>query len=118
VVPYLNDASWSIEDENAEYSTGNSIERRTDMRTIPAREIKRRGISAVDEELEKGPIHVIKNDEPRYVIMSESHYAELVDAYQEAYVARVKESLEDVKAGRVRRWGSAQELIDELELEG
>jgi PHD/YefM family antitoxin component YafN of YafNO toxin-antitoxin module len=88
------------------------------MRTIPAREIKRRGISAVDEELEKGPIHVIKNDEPRYVIMSESHYAELVDAYQEAHVARVKESLEDVKAGRVRRWGSAQELIDELELEG
>lgn len=88
------------------------------MRTIPAREIKRRGISAVDEDLVEGPIHVIKNDTPTYVIMSEAHYADLVEGYQEAYVARVKASLEDVEAGRVTRYGSAQDLIDELGLEG
>ena len=86
------------------------------MRTIPAREIKRRGISAVDAALERGPVHVIKNDRPAYVILNEDQYEELVDAYQEAYVARVKEALEDVKAGRVRRV-TAQQLIDELGLE-
>jgi hypothetical protein len=45
------------------------------MRTIPAREIKRRGISAVDEQLEEGPVHVI---------MTEAHYAELREAFQDA----------------------------------
>ena len=84
------------------------------MRTIPAREIKRRGISAVDEQLEEGPVHVIKNDEPRYVIMTEAHYAELREAFQDAYVARIKESIADYEAGRVRRWGSVDELLEEL----
>jgi PHD/YefM family antitoxin component YafN of YafNO toxin-antitoxin module len=87
------------------------------MRTIAAREIKRRGIAAVDEALKKGPVHVIKNDRPKYVIMGEEHYDELLEGFEEAYVARVKASLADVKAGRVRRWTSAQELIDELGLE-
>ncbi|MBI3973172.1 MAG: type II toxin-antitoxin system Phd/YefM family antitoxin [Chloroflexi bacterium] len=81
------------------------------MRTIPAREIKRRGISAVDEALKEGPVHVIKNDEPKYVIMDEAHYQELVEGYHEAYIARVKASLEDVKADRVRRFASADELM-------
>lgn len=88
------------------------------MKTIPAREIKRRGISAVDEDLIEGPIHVIKNDEPAYVIMSEAQYEELVDGYREAYVARVKASLEDVEAGRVTRYESVEDLIDKLGLEG
>jgi PHD/YefM family antitoxin component YafN of YafNO toxin-antitoxin module len=86
------------------------------MRTIPAREIKRRGISAVDEALRDGPVHVIKNDRPAYVIMDEAQYEELVESSREAYIARVKASLEDVKAGRVRRV-TAQQLIDELGLE-
>ena len=81
------------------------------MRTIPAREIKRRGISAVDEALKRGPVHVIRNDRPTYVIMDESHYKELVEGYQEAAIARVKESLEDVKAGRVRRFTSVGDLL-------
>ena len=88
------------------------------IRTIPAREIKRRGISAVDEQLEEGPVHVIKNDEPTYVVMTEAQYTELVEIYQEAYLAGIQESLEDVKAGRVRRWDNVQDLIDELGLEG
>ena len=83
------------------------------MRTIPAREIKRRGISAVDELLCEGPVHVIKNDEPRYVVMTECDYAELVSVYQEARMAAVKESLDDIKAGRVREI-TAEELAGEL----
>ena len=46
--------------------------------TIPAQEIKRRGISAVDEALKAGPVHVVSRNQPRYVILSEEQYRELV----------------------------------------
>lgn len=82
------------------------------MRTIPAREIKRRGITAVDEDLEYGPVYIIKNDQPRYVIMSPDFYKELIDGYEEAQDARIRESLEDIKAGRVRI-ATAEEIMRE-----
>jgi PHD/YefM family antitoxin component YafN of YafNO toxin-antitoxin module len=84
------------------------------LRTIPASEIKRRGISAVDEMLCEGAVHVIKNDRPSYVILSEEDFAELVEAQEAAYIARVKESLEDVAAGRVTRYDNVDDLIREL----
>lgn len=86
------------------------------MRTIPAREIKRRGIGAVEEALKEGPVHIIKNDQPTFVVLEEEYYRELVEAQEEAYVARIKASLQDVKARRVRRV-TAGKLIDELGLE-
>ena len=86
------------------------------MNTIAAQDIKRRGISAVDEALKKGPVHVVKNNQPQYVVLSEERYRELIEAEDEAYIARVRASLEDVKAGRVKR-GSAGDLIRELGLE-
>ncbi len=51
------------------------------MRTITAAEIEQRGLQAVDEQLCKGPVHVLAGDQPAYVIMTEAHYAELVDAW-------------------------------------
>jgi PHD/YefM family antitoxin component YafN of YafNO toxin-antitoxin module len=45
--------------------------------TITAQEIKRRGISAVDEALQRGPVHVIQRNCPRYVILSEDDYQRL-----------------------------------------
>ena len=86
------------------------------MNTIPAREIKRRGIAAVDDLIETGDVHIIKNNQPRYVVLSEVRYRELIEAQGEAYVARVRASLEDFKAGRVKR-GTAKDLIRELGLE-
>lgn len=47
------------------------------MNTIAAQEIKRRGISALDELLKQGPVHVIKNNRPRYVVVTEEQYAQL-----------------------------------------
>ncbi len=52
------------------------------MNTIPAQEIKRRGISAVDQALKKGPVHVIKNNQPKYVILTEEAYKRLADVTQ------------------------------------
>jgi PHD/YefM family antitoxin component YafN of YafNO toxin-antitoxin module len=86
------------------------------MNTVAAQDIKRKGISAVDEALKEGPVHVIKNNQPQYVVLSEERYRELVEAEDEAYIARVRASLEDVKAGRVKR-GTAKDLIRELDLE-
>lgn len=86
------------------------------MKTIPAQEIKRRGLSVLDGDLKEGPVHVIKNNRPQYVVLSEERYQAFIAAEEEAFFARVRESLEDVKVGRVRR-GTAKELIKELGLE-
>ena len=86
------------------------------MNTIPAQEIKRRGLAAVDELIARGDVHVIRNNRPEYVVLSEERYRELVADAEEAYVARVKESLADFKAGRVKH-GSAADLIKELGLD-
>ncbi|HCZ11215.1 MAG TPA: prevent-host-death protein, partial [Nitrospiraceae bacterium] len=76
----------------------------------------RKGISAVDEALKEGPVHVIKNNQPQYVVLSEERYRELLESEDAAYNARIRESLADLKAGRVKR-GTAKDLIRELELE-
>ena len=39
------------------------------MKTIAAQEIKRRGIGAVDEALADGPVHIIRNNQPKYVVL-------------------------------------------------
>ncbi len=49
------------------------------MNSIPAQEIKRRGISALDELLKNGPVHVIRNNRPRYVVMLEEDFARLAE---------------------------------------
>jgi PHD/YefM family antitoxin component YafN of YafNO toxin-antitoxin module len=49
------------------------------MNTIAAQEIKRRGISGLDELLKHGPVRVIKNNRPRYVVMSEEDYVRLTE---------------------------------------
>ena len=85
------------------------------MNAIAAQDIKRKGISAVDEALKEGAVHVIKNNQPQYVVLSEDRYRELIEAEDEAYIARVRASLEDVKAGRVRRFKSVDELLKALD---
>ncbi len=87
------------------------------MNAIAAQDIKKRGISAVDDALKQGPVHVIKNNQPKYVVLSEERYRDLISAEDEAYTARVRASLEDVKAGRVRRFKSVAELLKTIEAE-
>ena len=87
------------------------------MNTIPAQEVKRRGIAAVDELIAKGDLHIIRNNQPQYVVLSEQRYQDLLEAQEEACAARIRASLEDLKAGRVRRFTSADELLAVLALE-
>ena len=85
------------------------------MNSIPAQEIKRRGIAAVDDLIAKGDVHVIRNNKPQYVVLSEERYQELVAEANEASLARVRASLEDVKEGRVKRFRSADDLLKALD---
>ena len=88
------------------------------MNAIPAQELKRRGIAAVDALLTKGDVYVIRNNQPQYVILSETRYRELLEAQEEAYAARLSASLEELKAGKVRRFASTEALVKELNSEG
>ena len=87
------------------------------MNTIPAQEIKRRGVAAVDELIAKGDLHIIRNNRPQYVVLSQERYQALLEVEEDALEARTRASLEDLKAGRVRRFTSAAELIRALDLE-
>ena len=82
------------------------------MTTIPAREIKRRGISAVDDDLKQGPVQIIQHDEPRYVVMSTEQYRELQAEREEAMLLRIQAARADAEAGRFTRM-SAQALMEE-----
>ena len=85
------------------------------MNIVPAQEIKRRGIAAVDEALAKGPVHIVKNNRAQYVVLTEERYKELLEMQEEATLARVKASLEDVKAGRTTRHRSVDALLKHLD---
>ena len=49
----------------------------------------------------------------QYMEVSEARFLELILTHDEAYVARVRASLQDVKAGRIQR-GTANDLIKAL----
>lgn len=87
------------------------------MNTIRAQEIKRRGVAALDDLIAQGDVHILRNNQLQYVVLSEARYAELLEAQEEALVARVRASLEDLKAGRVRRFTSAEELMEAMDRE-
>lgn len=84
------------------------------MNTIEAKEIKRRGIGSVDESLGNGPVHVIKNNKPKYVVMSEQQFEELTDEKEEDSINRIRESLEDYKSGKTLEFTSVAELMKEI----
>lgn len=70
------------------------------MNTIPASEIKQRGISAVDKLLENGSVHVIIRNRPKYVIMTEERYQSILEAEEERILTAYQAVKEDIAAGR------------------
>ena len=67
---------------------------------IPAQEIKRRGMTAVDGGLKShGAVTIVRNNRPAYVVVTPAEYAELIQTADEARVAR---SLADWRAGRCK----------------
>ena len=81
-------------------------------RMIPAREIKRRGIAAFDDLLREGPIYVIKNDKPKYIILSEDLYRDLLEEAEEASFNRIQEGLKEKREGKLVAKSLEQTLRD------
>lgn len=46
--------------------------------TLSAGEIKRRGMAAIEEALQRGPVHIIKRNHAAAVVLSEAEYRHLV----------------------------------------
>lgn len=80
------------------------------MYTMAAQEVKRRGMSAMNEGLQAGPVCVIANNQPKYVVMLTADYQQMED---ELSALRVALSESDVRAGRVKR-GTADELMADV----
>lgn len=80
------------------------------MNMIAVQEIKRRGMTAVDDLLERGPVQIVKNNKPRYVVMSEAEFDTMMSDLAEA---RLVASEADLKAGRTRK-GTAADLMAEI----
>lgn len=40
-------------------------------------ELKRRGMAAIDEAMQRGPVHIIKRNKPAAVVLSEAEYQRL-----------------------------------------
>ena len=80
------------------------------MSSIAAREIKRRGMAAVEKALDEGPVTVVRDDEARYVILRTEDYQALLNDLAEA---RLRASEADVAAGRVRKT-TTKEILAEI----
>ncbi len=81
------------------------------MNTISSSEIKRRGIGAVDELMENGPVHVIGHNTPQYVVLTEETYKIILD---DLISARLDASDKDIKEGRVKS-GTIDDLMQEID---
>ena len=58
---------------------------------------------------------IIKNNRPQHVGLSEERYQQMLEAEQSAAVESLHTSLEDFKAGRIKRYSDADSLIQALE---
>ncbi|MBK7782050.1 MAG: prevent-host-death protein [Ardenticatenia bacterium] len=85
------------------------------MNTLPAQELKRRGLAAVDDAIARGDLHLIRKRRPHYVVLSADRYQSLLEAQDEAYLARMHASLQDLQTGRVHRFSSTEALLQVLD---
>ena len=81
------------------------------MITMPAQDVKRRGIGAVDKLIAKEPVHIVKNNRPMYVVLREEDYQTMME---DLTLARIESSEADISASRIRK-GNTAELMQELD---
>ncbi len=64
------------------------------MNAIPANELKRHGISAVEKLLRNGPVHIIKHNQPVCVVLGEEEYRQLTQAAESAKTGEPRSVME------------------------
>lgn len=50
------------------------------MNLLTVAELKRRGMAAIEEGLQRGPVHIVKRNRPAAVVLSEDDYQRLAKA--------------------------------------
>ena len=83
------------------------------MNTLPAQEIKRRGVKAIELALKNGPVHIVKNNSPTCVVLSEAQYATLT-AQQHRPPETKKDTLLQWLLHRKASGGKIREELDTL----
>ncbi len=78
--------------------------------TMPAQVIKRRGMSALNEQLKDGPVWVIANNTPKYVVLFADDFKRM---RHEAFVNGVMESDAEYRAGLFKS-GTVEELMADI----
>lgn len=86
------------------------------MNIITIAEIKRRGMSAVEEALVHGPVYLLKRNRPAAVLLSETDFARLTAAAGSAAGTRDSSALDvflaDQPAGTLDAAGLAERLAE------
>ncbi len=75
--------------------------------TMPAQEIKRWGMSVLNEKLASGPVWVISNNTPKYVVLFADDFRRM---RHEAFAAETLRSEAEYKAGNYTV-GTAKDLM-------
>ena len=81
--------------------------------TVPAQEIKRRGIGMLHDRVKRGPVWVISGNRPRYVVLDADEYRR---ERHEVFVTEVLQSEKDCKNGQGIKT-AASELMESLDKE-
>jgi PHD/YefM family antitoxin component YafN of YafNO toxin-antitoxin module len=68
------------------------------MNALPAAEVKRRGMAAIEEALEKGPVHILKRNRPAAVVLTEREFQELVASASASAAGRAPKLAEPAPA--------------------
>ena len=79
--------------------------------TMPAQVVKRRGMSALNEQLKDGPVWIISNNTPKYVVLFAEDFKRM---RHEAFVNGVLESEAEYRAGHFKR-GTVEELMADID---
>ena len=77
--------------------------------TMPAQEIKRRGMSALNEGLKDGPVYVVSGNKPKYVVMFADDFRRM---RHEAFVRQCHEAMAEYRAGLGKKVSVAELMSD------
>ena len=80
------------------------------LATVPAQTIKRRGISALNQHLKDGPVWIISNNTPKYVVLLADEFRRM---RHEAFVEECLQSEAEYRAGLAKRT-TPEELMAEI----
>lgn len=83
------------------------------MKTLPAQELKRRGLAAVESLIAEGPVEIIKRNRPACVVISIKQFRDLTSRRSPGSGHRVS----DLFSGRARGQRQRKELDAALHVE-